>query len=167
MKHNSDLTLCLAPRRPSQILTSRARRSMACSKRSTLFRVIKLHSAHFMTIPRPGGAVMKNHSILWITRLVIPSNLVFAAILACAGSASAQVNSTLSSPGAAPVMPELTSPSTSPDLTLQLEQTGQRPLPLPTGRAFDAQGCHSDRASVSSVGSAGGGPVRCRRRTGG
>jgi outer membrane protein len=76
---------------------------------------------------------MTNRSILWITRLVIPSTLAFAAILACAGSASAQVNSTLLSPGAAPVMPEPTSPSTSPDLTLQLDQTGQRPLPLPTG----------------------------------
>ena len=76
---------------------------------------------------------MTNRSILWITRLIIPSALAFAAIHACVGSASAQVNSTLSSPGAAPVMPEPTSPSTSPDLTLQLDQTGQVPLPLPTG----------------------------------
>jgi outer membrane protein TolC len=76
---------------------------------------------------------MKNRSILWITRLVIPSTLAFAAFPACAGSASAQVNSTLSSPGAAPVMPDPASPSTSPDQIPQLDQTGQRPLPLRTG----------------------------------
>jgi outer membrane protein len=76
---------------------------------------------------------MTEPSILWITRLIVPSTLAFAAILACVGSASAQVNSTVSYPGAAPVMPEPTSPSTSPDLTLQLDQTGQGPLPLPTG----------------------------------
>jgi outer membrane protein len=76
---------------------------------------------------------MTNRSILWITRLVIPSTLAFAAILAYAGSASAQVNSTLPSPGTAPMMPDPASPSTSPDQTLQLDQTGQRPLPLPTG----------------------------------
>jgi hypothetical protein len=76
---------------------------------------------------------MTNRSILWITRLIIPSTLAFAAILVCVGSASAQVNSTLSSPGSAPVMPQPTSLSTSPDPTLQLDQTGQVPLPLPTG----------------------------------
>src|SRR5260370_18480078 len=76
---------------------------------------------------------MTNRSILWITRLIIPSTLAFAAILACVGSASAQVNSTVSSAGAAPMMPEPTSTSTSPDLTLQLDQTGQAPLPLPPG----------------------------------
>jgi outer membrane protein len=76
---------------------------------------------------------MTNRSILWITRLVIPSTLAFAAILACAGSASAQVDPTLSSSGAAPVLPDPTSPSTSPDLTLRLDQTDQRPLPLPMG----------------------------------
>jgi outer membrane protein len=76
---------------------------------------------------------MTNRSILWITRLVIPSTLAFAAIRAYAGSASAQVNSTLPSPGTAPMMPDPASPSTSPDQTLQLDQTGQRPLPLPTG----------------------------------
>ena len=75
---------------------------------------------------------MTNRSILWITRLVIPSTLAFAAVLACAGPASAQVKSTLSSSGATPSMPN-PPPSTSPDLTLQIDQTGQRPLPLPTG----------------------------------
>jgi outer membrane protein TolC len=76
---------------------------------------------------------MTNRSVPWITRLVVPSTLAFAAVLACAGPASAQLNSTLSSPDAAPVMPNPVSPSTGPDLTLQLDQTGQRPLPLPTG----------------------------------
>jgi len=76
---------------------------------------------------------MTNRSVPWITRLVVPSTLAFAAVLACAGPTSAQVNSTLSSPDAAPVMPNPVSPSTGPDLTLQLDQTGQRPLPLPTG----------------------------------
>jgi outer membrane protein len=75
---------------------------------------------------------MTSHSILWITRLVIPSTLL-AAMLACAGSASAQANSTFLSPSAAPVMHAPASPSTSPDKTLQLYQTGQRPLPIPTG----------------------------------
>lgn len=75
---------------------------------------------------------MTNRSILWITRLVILSTLAFATNLAC-GPASAQVTSTFLSPGAAPVIPNPASPSTSPDLTLQLDQTGQAPLPLPTG----------------------------------
>ena len=76
---------------------------------------------------------MTNRSILWITRLIIPWTRAFAAILVCFGSASAQLNSTLSSLGAAPVVPQPTSLSTSPDQTLQLDQTGQVPLPLPTG----------------------------------
>src|SRR5260370_28519599 len=33
-------------------------------------------------------------------------------------------------------MPEPASPSTSPDLTLQRDQTGQAPLPLPTGASL-------------------------------
>jgi outer membrane protein len=76
---------------------------------------------------------MTNRSILWITRLVIHSILGVAAILACAGSACAQVNSTLSSTGGAPVMPYPASSSTTPNQTLQIDQTGQRPLPLPAG----------------------------------
>jgi outer membrane protein len=74
---------------------------------------------------------MIGRSILWITRLVMPATLASAAILACAGPVSAQVNSTLSS--LAPVMPEPTSHPPAPDLTLQIDQTDQRPLPLPTG----------------------------------
>jgi outer membrane protein len=75
---------------------------------------------------------MTNRPVCCSARLVIPSTLAFVAIFACTRSAFAQVISTISPPGALPVMPAASLSARIP----QFDSTNQATLPLPRGASL-------------------------------
>ena len=76
---------------------------------------------------------MSNRTILRIARVIVPSPMALAAILACVTFSFAQMFPTVSSSATIPSMHDVVSASTGSDQTTQIDHTGEPPLPLPRG----------------------------------